>query len=863
MKHVKVFIGIMMTLLMLISMMPVSTYAADRGGDVGIQAISSASTYSPSHYEGGVLQADRLDYMNAADNPLAQDIANNVFQGPGIITNNPTVGYMKDIYLNITHMGTLAYFNYTGEGYYFNWSGNMTWSGDRPLGHTTYRWLNIFDPDSQATHEARSLPWNGEPVTWEPLEGWAIAYTIEAGDYATDPDDAGYLVVTYSGFDNADPLYDLKPNVIGHDSDDNWSITVAAFEKWVDNPRLVVYHVKVVATNYGHFTGPDANIYRPTFNIHTLIIFNKATKFIEVWTKAYLASVDNLAGKANVEFQFQLSRMAILDSNPACDWSLYGWKFVNLTYNATVDPWAFITLSYINESLTNTTDYWGSSWDYYAAYMLAYPVNSTAMDDGTSFSYAITSVIPTTFTRLSPAPAPAYWVWHAPFITTTFGPAYAALDMAENPGLKPMGDQALIRYEWYKAGAVPGHNLTDRDADGMYVDWKLTMYGVYDVAPKYWGGEAGPFTGGIVYLSNDTMITPPGKFIHNGTLGYLNGIINVTQLIAVEDFLEKNVTALDLNRNGTIEINFTDPEIDEFNLTRAWLPTEELLWQLYWKFAPPTFNKLPESCFCNDTIKWDFSVTGAPGRVTDSLGSTWLNARFTAQLVLFDVDVADGTGNLPPIPNKMAPFLMLTLTPIASGEDYTARKAHYLTPDGRAFVQMHFNDTTTTPWRDVHFLAITVAGPRPNLATYYFNDFATLVFPLGGDYPGTLVLLPYGGPKSYAPYLGSTGSSLGLGVIAITRDHFNNYGLIVYGLDAQDTYWTAWYLYNNWATILSTHGNAQSLLIFINYTTGSVFPAGTDVPIADPNFPSINGAPAISIAACSTDYKANWILTIP
>ena len=852
--------SIMLVALMIISIMPSVTFYAS--SDAEVQAmLQTATIYSPSTYVNGIIEQDRHDY-NASVGSGDADKANFIFQGPGLIYGSPSVGYMKDIYLNITNAGTLAYLNYTGEGIY----------GDRPLGATEYRWLPMFDPDSQATLEARGSSWTpGETVTWEPLEGWAIAYTIETGMYPWTPDDFGYLVVTYSGFDETNSLYDLQPNVIGFETvrvfvngswhwlpADNWDVRVVTVKNPVDNPRLSVYYYEILAKNTKSFDYQISdpanlvidNIFEPEFLIKVYIIFNKATKFVEVWTSAQLVNISNVEGKDFAEFKFQLSRMAIFDANPACDWAYYGWKYVNISYNGTMDPTAFITLSYINETLTNTTarnGFWDSSYDHYAAYMLGYPVVNTS--DNTTFTYAIASVLPHDYLLpTSPSPSPAWYVWKDPFLSISIPSigsvfpvdpyvlsGYAHLVMNTTAFKDKLGDQALVRYEWFKQGVVSStSSMTLKEVlmNAMTIKPKLVMYGVYDVnGTLYIGGEGGPYTypgllNPIVVLSNDTVYPPSQPHPTPGTLAYLN-THNLTDLVEESLFKMANGTLTeDGYVNGTL---------------LAWSPTEELLWQLYWKFAPPSFSKIGynEIDFnetkppINGSIMWDFLVTGAPGRVTDALGAAWLNARFTAKLVLFDVDLWYGTGNLPPFRAKLSPYLMLEVTAPMPNENYAARKAHYLTPDGRAFLQMDIADNPDTPWRDTHYLVVTVAGPFPNLATYYFNDFVTIVYPMGGDAAGRIVILPTGGSVDTAPYSGLN-SNLGLGVIALARDHFNNHALVVWGLTAHDTYWTAWYAYNNITTIVATHGPAQSLLILINYTSGASWSAGSYQPYQTP-----------------------------
>ena len=89
--------------------------------------IKSTTLYKPTIKLSGVLEKDRIDYMNADGNPLHEDIANYVYGGPGTF-DSPSVGYMKSIHLNLTNLGTIYYLNYTGEEYTFTYYNGSTYS---------------------------------------------------------------------------------------------------------------------------------------------------------------------------------------------------------------------------------------------------------------------------------------------------------------------------------------------------------------------------------------------------------------------------------------------------------------------------------------------------------------------------------------------------------------------------------------------------------------------------------------------------------------------------------------------------------------------------------------------------------------
>jgi hypothetical protein len=334
--------------------------------------------------------------------------------------------------------------------------------------------------------------------------------------------------------------------------------------------------------------------------------------------------------------------------------------------------------------------------------------------------------------------------------------------------------------------------------------------------------------------------------------------------------LTKDVSYLDIDQDGnkgTAENSDSDPvtNLDERDIPFKWWPTEELYWQLTYKFAPPVFTKIPPHtcCMFSDGIcegarassdnyirkQYDFMVLPAPGATTDAAGAAWLNARFTSMLVTFDVEAYNmvATAGYANPATKMLPYLMLRLEEIPSSQEtYSERRAHYVTDDwpvGRALPQMEFEDRDPdsdplgvyrTIWLDKHYMVVTVAGVHPNLATFYFNDFTPITRAVGGPYQWDIVVLPTVGPIDTAPFVGTY---LGMGVIALAKDHFNNIALIVYGLDSQDTYWTAAIATHFWSIIItSKYGDKQALLIGLKYNMGHEWGDGDGIPSAHPTY---------------------------
>jgi len=795
----------------------------------------------------GVIEKDREDYMNAAGNPLHEDIANAVFQGPGPIgggqiytsngewiLNSTTVGYMKDVEINVSNYGTLLGFHYP--------------AGD-PLG------LPVIE----------ETPVEMSPeVDKAPLEGWFIAYNLTVYPLEPEFQDKGYLIVTYGGYENG---Y-IVPNITGQEADDDWTIQVVDEKTLVDNPRLFVRQYNITLQNLG-------SRYKPKFELDVIIIFNKATKFVEIFQKVTLVDID-ITGCISVDVKLTMGRMVIMDANPYCDRAFYGWK--NVTWE---DPEEFfIVLSWTNETLHKWVRH-DIGYEYYGDYMVAYPVPDR---------WAIVSTWYGNLTGIHEAAR----IWNAPTLEDLGLTRYVFLYMADvDNDNKGDGDQALIRVEWNKTWTklLPEQVLEIKPS----IDWKMVMYGVYDVGDFYDGGEGGLFDQGYLALSNGTSyhtdnyrpygLDPltlwdvPSTWTHTGTLGYLN--THDEKLITRwEQQLMKYIRYLDVDQDG---LKDEDEDYDkddvyadtEYNITAYWYPTEELVWQLNWKFSPPVFCKelYPTCCKYASTVGWkqvlddfvtnDFIVLPAPGATPDASGAAWLNGLYTAWLVTFDVEAynMEATVGYTNPAEKMLPYIMLRLEPIPnSTETYrpdtwkSGRVGHYMTDDLRALPQMEWTDVEDTQWRDVHYFAIAVAGIHPNLLTFYANDFSPIVRPIGGDYgTGYLAILPVGGMVSLSEYIGG---DVGAGVIALARDHFNNVYFIVYGLDAQDTYWTAWFATFGLPDLLDSDEEdiacSQAIMIEIDYSDiGHSWGDGTGIPTAHPNYPFVNDEPVFTVL-----YKA-------
>ncbi len=790
--------------------------------NVPLITVSQAPTvsYSPMKQLKGVLEEDREAYMNADGNPLHEDIANAVFQGPGIF-GSPTVGYMKNLELVLTRLGTI---------------GNMT--------YREWRWEN--------TPQMSSKP--GFPSTLEdvlngyPLEGWVVYYKARIIDPSSESLDnpSGVVVATYSALGSTSID---KGKVL---QSDYFYIVDSGItsEVWVDNPRLyVVKYVIPLRAEINHDkegTPINETIYAD-FQLTIIIVFNKVTKFVEIFQKLD-ATLVAMPHDWKIELKFGMAREAILDANPNSDKAFYGWKTLKLT-----DPEeVFLVLSWVNKTLDPYIQPPGS---YYAAYALAYPVPESFAISSTIYNYDDTSAI---------------WS-HNPIDSDTYKD-YVALNLTT-------GDQALIRFDW--KGSLTMIVNPSPTSETSSTGWKMIMYGIYDVTPTYDGGVGGMFERGELminpdeyYIGNITnLVKMPDnvtitEWLHTGTLGYLNGLVNETTLMSHEGTLTKYVSYLDIDQDGNKdEAEDLDGDkvssSDEYDIAYSWYPTEEFIWQLSWKFRPPVFCKEIETVCCrysgNEFVGNDFLVMPSPGATPDAAGSAWLNGLFEAWLVTFDVEAynMEATVGYTNPANKMLPYMMLRLEPIPSTTEVyrsstwkSGRVGHYMTDDLRVLPQMEWTDVTWTQWRDVHYFAISVAGIHPNLLTFYANDFVPIVRPIGGDYgPGYLVVLPVTGPVSISEYVGG---DVGAGVIALARDHFNNTYLIVYGLDAQDTYWTAWFATFQLLNLDEEYLCSQAIMIEIDYSNiGHEWGDGTGIPIAHPNYPFVNGEPGFTIL-----YKA-------
>jgi len=798
--------------------------------------VTSPITYSTAFSTSGVLAKDRSDYMNAAGNPLKEDIANYVFQGPGLISRSSSVGYMNDIYVDISNYGTITRINYTRNPPY---------------------WLPAIEQTPVAMAQGQ---------TTAPVEGWAIHYNMTV--YPTSvyksvyKPDSGKLVVTTSGWKTTDPV-GWTFGVIGQDKDDNWAIT-PSMTILVDNPRLQVVYFNITAVNNG-------SPYKPVFSLEIIVVFNKATKYIDIYQRLTLLSTSLPEGCYSVSMDIAMARIAIIDANPYCDRAFYGWKELS--------NGAFMVLSWTNATLSKWVRA-SEGYKYYAVYALAYPAPDAYAIASTWYNYAHEVY------GLPEDTPEAANVWMADQLRYTTRSIKVGYDTIEwsyanfvylNMGDidnddNGDGDQALVRFDWYTgvSSSLP-ENLK-----GITTGWKLIKYGVYDVGDHYDGGEGGEFDYVQLTLSDGTTysaVTINGTYTsnvtspwsHTGTLGLLN--THDTSLVtSFEDKLYKTVTRIDLNTNGTIDKN-------EVNIEVYWYPTEELLWQLMYNFCPSCGIDLE---YLYDET--DFLVMPAPGATPDAAGAAWLSQFFYPYLTLFDVEAYNMTATVgytnPAL--KMLPYFMLRLENIPSTvEQYrttgwkSGRVGHYMASDLRALPQMAGTDYGTTDWRDVHYLALSVAGIHPNLLTFYANDFSPIVRPIGGDLgPGYLVILPT--PATMGDYEVSdaiidisqyVGGKLGAGVISLVRDHFNNMYLIVYGLDAQDTYWTAYALISQWyapdsSPIVNIPANDQAVLLLINYTAiGNMWGDGTGIPIATPTSPSIDVLVEIPVyEACEEAY---------
>ena len=819
---VKTVVTTLLILLMLAGIvMPLATRAAVVSSD-----------YSPVTGAYGVLEADRADFLSADGNLLGEDIANAVFQGPGFFAPSApddddngvpdyfidwSIGYMSDMDIAVTGLGTL---------------GNMSYK--------SWKLENTPQMSSRA-----GFP--NELLSGWPLEGWAVYYNasiIDPQGVSLDHP-SGIVVATYtallSGSMQTDSTYQESYFYIDEDN--------IASEVLVDNPRLFVMKFTIPLHADLNADNPETPVNETMyldFELHIVVVFNKATKFVEIFHKlemtATLCPHDWI-----VNIDYGLAREVVLDANPQSDRAFYGWKNITLPTNR-VDERDFenqqedffMVLSWVNESIAPFV----VPQDYYAVYALGYPIPN---------SYTISSMIYNYDDNVM--------IWKYNPLTSNTYQKYVALDMT-------LGDQALIRMDWWKSTGPITIGITGCLIHEDEMGWILTMYGIYDVdGHAYDGGEGGVFERGELILSNGTDYKAPvTSWSHTGTLGFLNGLVTKDELMSSEGQLVKYVSLLDLDQDGNV---WAAEDLDgdgvgsgdEADIPFYWWPTEELLWQLYFKFVTPSFKKLPPACDCfysthyggeefqpfpyfNKIGHADFMAVPASGATTDAAGSSELNARFVAHITVFDIEIygmevfpgalsAGGASYL----NQKVPYLVLRLTAINMStlpETNAERLQHYIASDGRILLQMEWEDVSWTPWRDSHYFVISAAGPGPNLVTRYFNDFSPITFTTTGG--PRIVLTIYGEVlKDLTQY----SSNEGFGVIAVVKDHFNNTGLLVWGVTAQDTYWTSYVAARYLDSLTYRYPDARAFAITIDYTNSGVYPAhefgnGKGIPIAHP-----------------------------
>ncbi len=737
---------------------------------------TTALSYNPQIHVEGVNTADRQDYQNAVDNPLQEDTLRYLYQGPVTIGvpgvrkgawyeyNNTTIGYMKNLSVNVSNLGTILYMRYptnNSSALYAQWP-----------------WLDVIVQDSPLPLKLLA---STEPIQ-RPIEGWIVGVNLTPYLYSSVFDSyTDRVIVTYSDpYGNVSVVYNgtyLK-------------ITGVDTKVVVDNARLKV--VKTNVTIAGVFLKDDpVTVINETISIKLLLeiatVVNKVDKTVRIYHKLTVTNV-TLGPCDNATLTISLSRVAIIDACPICSHSFY--------YNGTVtrcEKTAYITLAWINSSLKNYLDTTvGGSYDlgYFADYMLAYPVPD---------KIAVISVINT------PSLVPQYY--YAPFINSIF---------TVRPNIR---DQAFIRYEWDNTAQGTKDELV-----GLQIAYPMVIYGVYDVGPRY-----------------------DGKL----SVDFVNGLITDAVIRANEDYLNDTVKFLDLNQNA---IDDTNPPLNIFetDLPVAWYPTDEFRYQLDEVFCPVTFDK-----FNNTTVRGvDFIVLPPSGAGADSAAATYMAMLRTATMVMFDVEpngmVASVAYKYPS--TKALPYLALKLTSWVAGERYSDRRGHFITADGRALLQSEFENVSDTPWTDDRYVLITVAGPHPNLVTYYFNDFLDIVRAMAGDL-GTVIVVPSAAGRVYdiTPYIGD--SNYGLAVIAVARDNYGRTALVVHGLAAQDTYWAAYYVLSHWSSDIANitmYGNFTSILLEINYTNANMWATGGGLPIAHHTMPSFK------ILAAATPYSVRF-----
>ncbi len=823
---------------------------------VAASAALTQINYTAANHPG-VLYADRQDFMNADMNGIQEDTANFVYQGPAPLASlhnvdhtvyNTSVGYMYNMNVTTTNLGTLIA-TYGPINYkHAIWNATLgryiiTASGQIPL-------LHLFPPNPQPPPTApllgKTTPAPAEEETTiekQPIEGWFISFVVSPPGF---PSFTGVMVVTYGGFNTT--LRAVVPKVIYNATNGEYFKLKSVDVYTIDNPRLLFK--KYVAHLEARSLGSNDNAITLYINFTITVTFVKSTKQVIIHEYATYKAHSYCCATLPTEIYY--GRIAVVDSNPSptgCR-SFYGWTNFTLPKcsceNESVP--VFMVLSWTNTTLDpDITKYWINSANplnlSYAVYMAAYPL--------TNFTYAISSVLHDNHVAA---------VWRALYIEGNY--VNLKMDDDDGDGL-PDGDMALIRFQWEKSTILRPDVLSGWTQEES-TPLTTIVYGVYNInATKFVGGEGGPYSSTAeIYLYDGSEYTVSSSVIgHTGAalpsvwphpnpseLRFLE-TGNTTDLN--EDMLQKVVSFVDLNNDEMPPPTLPDRE---HNVPVAWLPVEELMYQLYNAFQGPCFSKLA------DFGHADFAVTAASIVPADAAGTTWIQGVLQAELVTFDIDLKGAEvfiGAAMPAPtspivvssNWRMPFLLLRVNPVTKPvwlKDM--RTTVFATSDKRYFLQMEPLDWSTTPWRDVHYLVASVAGPGPNRVTWYFNDYAHVVFPLtapitektyGAD--GSLVSTSTVGFRIVAELNGeilpAPTTSEGYAVIAITKDVFNNTGFIVWGLRAADTYWAAYWVAKHYNDLVNnvTYCDKNAIILKIDYGSGSV---EWDAPSPSPGLPS-------------------------
>lgn len=750
---------------------------------------SLALSYTPYTHVEGVNGSDRTDYKAAVDNTAGtgEDTLRYLFQGPATIG---VPGYSNTTmgYMKdiVTNVSNLGTIGYIA--YPTNWTVADQYIDQGGVNSQNLYWLNIISQDSPLPLKlgSASATVTG-PNTERPIEGWIVSVNLTPYIYKEVFDKyVDNVIVTYSDpYGNVGTVYNGT----------YIRITGVNTSVIVDNARLKV--VKTTVFIGGVFLEDDPST--PSVNetiyiklrLDMATVVSKVAKTVRIYHNLTVTDV-RLGPCDHANLTIALSRVAIIDACPICSISYYHTGYIYVPNGANPVGVGFITLAWINKTLQpilNTTlrDIYNVNADYKLGYFADYMLAYPYPDH-----VAVLSVINDTLS------IPVFY--YSEFIGNRITVSTTKYD------------QAFIRYEW-EAQA----NGTREDLLKLTImrdnSLPMVIYGVYDVGPNYTG----------------TL-----------SVGFVNGYVTDAQIRGNESHLSDIVDFLDLNQNGIIDIT-------ESNIPVAWYPTDEFAYQLRAIFDPVTFSKFNEST----TEGVDFIVLPPSGAGADSAAATYLAMLRSAALVLFDIEpngmVASIAYKYPS--SKMLPYLALKLANWAVDERYGERRSHFVTDDGRALLPSEFTDVDDTPWKDDRYVLITVAGPHPNLVTYYFNDFSDIVRAMGGDL-GTVIVVPSAGGKVYdiMPYIGD--SNYGLAVVALARDNYGRTALLVHGLAAQDTYWAAYYVLNNWANIVGTYGDYSAILLEINYTSANLWAVGGGLPITHHTMPTFD------VLVAATPYNA-------